>query len=209
MSSTSTSWNRFKTYYLHLASLGLSVDISKMAFNEEDLENLKPKATNALATNARPGAGCPVQPRRRATSRALLVEAAFLALTQVQQDQITQALEQIEAFTRKVHAGEALGQGGTFLNLLVIGIGGSALGPQFVAHALGQGGQDRLKPYFFDNTDPDGMDRVLEALHGQLDRTLAIVISKSGGTKENAQWMLEARQAWEAAGLSLQGMRSR
>ncbi len=202
MSSTSTSWNRFKTYYLHLESLGLSVDISKMAFAEEDLENLKPKATNALQQMQALEQGAQSNPDEGRQVGHYWLRQPSLAPTQVQQDQITQALEQIEAFTRKVHTGEALGQGGTFLNLLVIGIGGSALGPQFVAHALGQGGQDRLKPFFFDNTDPDGMDRVLEALHGQLDRTLAIVISKSGGTKETRNGMLEARQAWEAAGLS-------
>ena len=77
------------------------------------------------------------------------------------------------------------GAKGPFKNLLVIGIGGSALGPQFVATALGQPATDKMSVFFFDNTDPDGMDKVLAQLRGKLAQTLAIVISKSGGTKES------------------------
>ena len=47
---------------------------------------------------------------------------------------------------------------GPFTNLLVIGIGGSALGPQFVGKALGHPNTDKLRVHFFDNTDPDGID---------------------------------------------------
>jgi len=54
----------------------------------------------------------------------------------------------------------------------VIGIGGSALGPQLVNHALGQPRKDKLAVSFFDNTDPDGIDYVLAGLRGQLAETL-------------------------------------
>jgi glucose-6-phosphate isomerase len=57
-----------------------------------------------------------------------------------------------------------------------------------------------LKPYFFDNTDPDGMDRVLETLGDGLARTLALVVSKSGGTVETRNGMLEIQRAMEQAG---------
>lgn len=114
---------------------------------------------------------------------------------------IEQTLDKIKRFSAAVHSGEICGDGGVFRNVLVIGIGGSALGPQFVADALGQGNADKLKPYFFDNTDPDGIDRTLRALEGLLGETLAVVISKSGGTPETRNGMLEAEAAWEAAGL--------
>jgi glucose-6-phosphate isomerase len=83
----------------------------------------------------------------------------------------------------------------------LIGIGGSALGPQFVAHALGDPRTDKLKPYFFDNTDPDGMNRVLASIGADLNRTLCIIISKSGGTKETHNGMLVAENAFKLAGL--------
>jgi glucose-6-phosphate isomerase len=89
----------------------------------------------------------------------------------------------------------------SFKNYLLIGIGGSALGPQFVANALGNPKTDRLKPFFFDNTDPDGMDRVLATIGTDLNRTLCIVISKSGGTKETRNGMLVAEDAFRRVGL--------
>ena len=87
--------------------------------------------------------------------------------------------------------------------MLVIGIGGSALGPQLVSHALGRlkSGRDKLGVHFFDNTDPDGIDTVLKALGRRLRQTLVFVISKSGGTAETRNGMLEAIAAFKAQGL--------
>jgi glucose-6-phosphate isomerase len=117
------------------------------------------------------------------------------------QKEIEDTLTAVRTFAAEVHAGQIKGAAGPFKNLLIIGIGGSALGPQFVAHALGQPRSDRLRPYFFDNTDPDGMDKVLAQLEGRMGETLAVVISKSGGTKETRNGMLEAAAAWERHGL--------
>jgi hypothetical protein len=46
--------------------------------------------------------------------------------------------------------------------------------------------------YFFDNTDPDGFDRVFDKIDNYLSQTLVVVVSKSGGTKETRNGMLEA-----------------
>jgi glucose-6-phosphate isomerase len=81
------------------------------------------------------------------------------------------------------------------------GIGGSALGPQLVSHALGNPRKDKLAVTFFDNTDPDGIDYVLATLRGKLAKTLVVVISKSGGTAETRNGMLEAIAAFQAAKL--------
>ena len=51
-----------------------------------------------------------------------------------------------------------------------------------------------LKVSFIDNTDPAGMDRVLSSL--DLSKTLVVVLSKSGGTKETRNAMLEVQQAY-------------
>jgi glucose-6-phosphate isomerase len=50
-------------------------------------------------------------------------------------------------------------------------------------------------------TKPDGVDRVLATIGGELNRTLCILISKSGGTKETRNRMLIAKAAYEKAGL--------
>ncbi|MSQ81820.1 MAG: glucose-6-phosphate isomerase [Myxococcales bacterium] len=114
---------------------------------------------------------------------------------------ILAALSQVSAFADAVHAGTIAPQrGGKFAHILIIGIGGSALGPQFVSAALTTAA-DKMKVHFFDNTDPDGIDRALDQIGDGLAATLAIVISKSGGTQETRNGMLEAAAAFAREGL--------
>ena len=56
-------------------------------------------------------------------------------------------------------------------------------------------------PHFLDNTDPDGIDRVLSRLGERLAETIAVVISKSGGTPETRNGMVETTAAYAARGL--------
>ncbi|MES2642612.1 MAG: glucose-6-phosphate isomerase [Myxococcota bacterium] len=85
-----------------------------------------------------------------------------------------------------------------FRTVLVLGIGGSALGPQFVADALAEP-DDRMRVVFLDNTDPDGICRVLGPL--DLEETLVVCISKSGGTAETRNALLETQAAYARAEL--------
>jgi glucose-6-phosphate isomerase len=52
-----------------------------------------------------------------------------------------------------------------------------------------------------DNTDPDGIDRELGKL-GSLDDALVLVVSKSGGTPETRNGMIEVQRAFAAKGLA-------
>ena len=114
---------------------------------------------------------------------------------------IRSTLEKVKACSQKVHAGELNSPYGSFTDLLVIGIGGSALGPQFVGKALSKNGEDRLRAHFFDNTDPDGIDTVLSQIGPNIKTTLVLVISKSGGTPETRNGMIEAQHHFEKQGL--------
>ena len=89
---------------------------------------------------------------------------------------------------------------GSFRNVLLVGIGGSSLGPQFIQNALATE-SDRMRFYFLDNTDPDGIDQVISAIGDTLNTTLTLVISKSGVTKETRNAMLEVRHHYENSGL--------
>lgn len=108
---------------------------------------------------------------------------------------IAETVKRVEAFASKVHAGKK------FQNLLLAGIGGSALGPMFVADALGDPLRDKMKVSFVDNTDPDGIARVLATLKGQLGQTLVVVTSKSGGTPETSNGMQIIAGAYRDSGL--------
>jgi glucose-6-phosphate isomerase len=113
---------------------------------------------------------------------------------------ITAMRQSVREFAGKVHGGDVAGKAGPFRHLLHIGIGGSALGPQLLADALGGPG-DRMTLQFIDNTDPDGIDRVLHGLSEALGQTLVTVVSKSGGTPEPVNAMIEVQAAYRRAGL--------
>jgi glucose-6-phosphate isomerase len=197
------TWDRFKTLYYTNARLGLSLDISRMPFPEDFLTEMQPKLQQAFADMAALEGGAIANPDEKRMVGHYWLRNADLAPTPELKNAITSTLEAIKAFTAKVHKGEIAAPAGKFKEVLVIGIGGSALGPQLVSHALGRikGGRDRMRVSFFDNTDPDGMDYVLNDLGSRLKQTLVIVISKSGGTAETRNGMLEAQAVFKAAGL--------
>jgi len=114
---------------------------------------------------------------------------------------IREVRKRVRAFADRVLEGELTAPDGrAFRHVLLIGIGGSALGPQLMAGAL-------LPPnapvdiHFLDNTDPGGMRDVFAGLGDGLAETLVIVTSKSGGTAETRNGMLETRAAFEQSGL--------
>ncbi|MEI9898469.1 MAG: hypothetical protein WDN28_32580 [Chthoniobacter sp.] len=123
------------------------------------------------------------------------LRAPQLAPTPELKADIENCNQSIRDFVAQVYAS------GRFTDVLVIGIGGSALGPQFVSDALGTD-DDRLRLHFFDNTDPDGIDRTLVGLQHRIEHTLVVVISKSGGTPETRNGMLEAEAAFGKAGVN-------
>jgi glucose-6-phosphate isomerase len=197
------TWDRFKSLYYTNARLGLSLDISRMPFPDDFLTGMQPKLQHAFADMASLEGGAIANPDEKRMVGHYWLRNAELAPTPELRAAITSTLEAIKTFTAKVHKGEIAAPAGKFKEVLVIGIGGSALGPQLVSHALGRikGGRDRMRVSFFDNTDPDGMDYVLKDLGSRLKQTLVIVISKSGGTAETRNGMLEAQAAFKSAGL--------
>ncbi|MGQ9589359.1 MAG: glucose-6-phosphate isomerase [Planctomycetota bacterium] len=116
--------------------------------------------------------------------------------------EIREVQREVKDFAVRVRSGSIRPQtGDRFENVLLVGIGGSALGPQLIADALAAPG-DPIRTLYLDNTDPDGFDRVFETLGNGLRRTLTIVVSKSGGTPETRNGMIEVERAYERAGVS-------
>jgi len=197
-----SSWSRFKNYYYQNSELGLALDISRIPFPDDFLASKEAAIQQAYADMAALEKGAIANPDENRMVGHYWLRAPKLAPTAELAKEISDTLAAIKAFAADVHAGKILGSTGKkFTQLLVIGIGGSALGPQFVNHALGQPAKDKMTVSFFDNTDPDGIDYVLASLAGKLPETLAVVISKSGGTAETRNGQLEAAAAFKAAGL--------
>ena len=195
-------WQRFQKYYTEFPGLGLAIDLSRMNFTGDFFSSMEPRIQKAFAAMAELERGAIANPDENRMVGHYWLRNSALAPTPAIRAEIDETVADIETFAKAVHKGTIAGTNGAFQNLLVIGIGGSALGPQFVAHALGHPAVDKMRIHFFDNTDPDGMDKVLAKIAAELGQTLCVIISKSGGTKETRNGMLEAQAAFERAGLS-------
>jgi glucose-6-phosphate isomerase len=195
-------WQRFQRYYAEFPELGLAVDLSRMQFDEDFLARMEAPMQRAFAAMAELERGAIANPDENRMVGHYWLRAPELAPSSDIRQAIENTLARVKSFAADVHAGKVRGAKGSFRHALIVGIGGSALGPQFVAHALGHPATDKLRLWFFDNTDPDGMDKTLAAIGDELGETLTVVISKSGGTKETRNGMLEAKAAYERAGLA-------
>lgn len=195
-------WNRFKNNYLPLDTLRFSLDISRMTFDDQFLLNMEGRIQKAFLQMDALEKGAIANPDENRMVGHYWLRNSDLARNNSLKEDINGTLRHIKEFANKVHTGQIKGSSGIFKNMIIIGIGGSALGPQFVSQALGSPKGNRLTPYFFDNTDPDGIDLVLESLEGKLGQTMVIVISKSGSTPETRNGMMEAEAAYAKADLN-------
>src|SRR5205809_4655906 len=198
--ASSSLWQRFQRYLLCYRDLDFSLDISRMKFSEDFFEKMQPKMEKAFTAMRELEAGAIANPDEgRMVGHYWLRDSKLAPAPELRAD-IDETNARIKQFAIAVHSGKIAPQKGVrFKHLLLIGIGGSALGPQFIADALGNS-TDPLDIYFLDNTDPDGFERTLNKIAGHLADTLTVVISKSGGTKETRNGMVEAAARYQRAG---------
>ena len=194
-------WQRYNERTTFHDEIGLTLDLSRVDFPDDFFTGKQETIEKAFAAMAELEEGAIANPDENRMVGHYWLRNSALAPTAEIREQIDSSISAIKEFVDEIHFGKIVGNGGSFENLLIIGVGGSALGPQFVSHALGQPCQDRMKLWFFDNTDPNGIDKDIEEIGDSLGKTLTIVISKSGGTKETRNGMLEAKAAYERAGL--------
>ena len=197
-------WQRYKERTTFHDEIGLSLDLSRVDFADDFFDQQSASINKAFTAMAELEQGAIANPDENRMVGHYWLRKPELAPSEDIQQQIKVCLENVKAFAGSVHSGEISGADGPFENVIVIGIGGSALGPQFVSHALGCSQADRMKMWFLDNTDPDGIDKVIDEIELSLGKTLCVVISKSGGTKETRNGMLEARAAYERKGLNFE-----
>lgn len=195
------SWDNFQQNFIAFDALRFSIDLSRVGFPAGYIASAKPMLDKAFDAMAALEKGAIANPDEKRMVGHYWLRAPELAPTPELTAEIAGTVDKIEAFAKKIHAGEIRGSAGAFKNLLCIGIGGSALGPQFVASALGMPGRDKMKVYFLDNTDADGFDIVFAELAGKLGETLCVVTSKSGSTPEPRNAMIETEARYAAAGL--------
>src|SRR5579872_2444410 len=196
-------WNRYRKYYCRVDSLDLSLDISRIHFDEAFLASMEPAMQKAFKDMDALESGAIANPDENRMVGHYWLRAPQLAPTKQIAQEITETVAAIQTFAAGVHSGKIKPpRAERFTQVLAIGIGGSALGPMFVGDALGEPSSDPMKIHFIDNTDPDGIARMLETLKGLLPETLVIVTSKSGGTPDTRNGMVVVAEAYRAANLN-------
>ena len=195
------SFDHFRKHLLNFPQLGIALDFSRAPAPMGFEASMAAAMSQAFADMAALEKGSIANPDEKRMVGHYWLRAPELAPNAQITAEVKTAITAIQDFAQKIHTGQLKGAAGKFTDLLCIGIGGSALGPQFVADALG-GKTDKLCVHFIDNTDPDGIDRIFDTLGNRLGTTLAIVTSKSGSTPEPRNGQIEAALRWKQVGLS-------
>ena len=189
-------WQRYQDWLYYHPGLELYLDVSRMRFDNAFVKSLQPKFDKAFQDMAALEKGAIANPDENRMVGHYWLRNPDLAPSPELTQEIVQTLEAIEVFADKIHTGQIHPpKESRFTDIISIGIGGSALGPQFVAEALAPD-SPLLNISFIDNTDPSGIDRVLSQLGDKLATTLVLVISKSGGTPEPRNGMIEVKKAY-------------
>ncbi len=196
-------WGKYRRLLIEDPTLGIRLDVSRMPFGSADLERLRPSLDSAHAQMRALEGGAIANPDENRAVGHYWLRDPDLAPEPALAAVIRESWEQIRSFANQVHTGNIRPPAGRahprddksrFRHLLFIGIGGSALGPQLMSDALARAA-DPLRAHFLDNTDPDGIDRALADLGDELAETLIVITSKSGGTDETRNGMLEVEAA--------------
>lgn len=195
------NWDRFRTYLFQSHDPDIQLDISRMHFSDDDLQEMEPRMQEAYRHIRELEAGAVANPDENQMVGHYWLRAPELAPVRELQEEIRNTQNLVMDFARRIHQGTLLGQTSQkFRHILILGIGGSHLGPYFLSEALRKK-EDPCTLHFINNTDPDGMDLIMALLEDDLAATLTVVISKSGATVETRNCMEEVRIYYGRKGL--------
>lgn len=197
----SSEWiNRNKNYSLIEPNSGFTLNFAGMKFDGEQLDDMRVKIERAHSEMMRIEAGAIKNPDENRkvthfTDRTHYCDSSLFS--------------DVESFVEKIRSGAIRSKSGKAFDAAVInGIGGSALGPQFMQFAINgpywnelslERRCNNLKLYFLDNTDSSGFADVTAVIDPET--TLVISISKSGGTQETKNNMVAMQNLYQQRGL--------
>ncbi len=198
--SAQIAWTQFADALYSHNSLELYLDCSRMRLPAERVAALEGELNAAFDAMAALEQGAIANPDEGRMVGHYWLRAPELAPDPTLRSSIEQTVQQVERFADDVLNARVCAPGAqAFTDVVCVGIGGSALGPQLLADALAVPGRG-LQMHFVDNTDPAGIARLIARLGEALATTLVLVTSKSGSTAETRNGMLEVRAAMSAGG---------
>src|SRR6266850_2361752 len=155
-------WKRYRAWLYDEPSLGFRLDVSRMDLPDHYDRTMASAFAKAFAAMDALESGAIANPDENRMVGHYWLRAPDLAPSPAIAAEIRNTLAEVKRFAGAVHDGSIRTPASVrFTHVLSIGIGGSALGPMFVADALGNPGNDTMRVDFLDNTDPDGIARSL------------------------------------------------
>src|SRR5262249_42073531 len=142
--SKPVSWNRFQQCLCRIPALEFTLDVSRMDLADGFLEKMKPAMSRAFTAMSELERGTIANPDEKRMVGHYWLRTPELAPSAEITNEIRRAVSDIKSFASAIHEGKVRPtKAPKFTHVLSIGIGGSALGPMFVADALGNPATDR------------------------------------------------------------------
>ena len=203
-------WARYCDLLYSDDSLGFWLDISRMdvAINDfEDFNEIYSKAFDALESLEN-GSIANIDEGRQVGHYWL--RNPKVAPSAEISDSITKEIQNISKFGASILNGEITNSDGKkYTDVFWIGIGGSGLGPLLIKESFKRESIG-LNLHFLDNVDPEGISHKLNSILPNLDSTLFVVVSKSGGTPEPLigmeqamKFVLDHNQNWSSRAIAI------
>jgi len=203
-------WKRYCDLLFNDDSLGFWLDISRMDVDKNDFNDFKDiysKAFDSLV-NLEKGSIANIDEGRKVGHYWL--RNPQIAPTQEISDSISREIQDISNFGKKILNGEISNKDGIkYTDVFWIGIGGSGLGPLLIKESFKRDSVG-LNLHFLDNVDPEGISHKLNFILPNIESTLFVVVSKSGGTPEPLIGMEQAmkfvndnNQSWSSRAIAI------
>ena len=203
-------WNRYCDLLYSDDSLGFWLDISRMDVDKNDFENFKDKYSEAFdSIDSLENGSIANLDEGRQVGHYWLRNPKIAPTNEISQS-ITREINEISKFGASILAGEITNSdGSSYTDVFWIGIGGSGLGPVLIKESFKKDTLG-LNIHFLDNVDPEGISHKLNSIIANIDKTLFVVVSKSGGTPEPLIGMEQAikfvhdnNQNWESRAIAI------
>lgn len=188
-------WDRFKKYSFFYKELGLMLDISRIFFDDNFFESLEKNMQLAYKFMDSLEKGDKVNKDEDRMVGHYWLRNYKISPNKNIELEIKKSINDIKIFVKKIEKLKL------FKYFIIIGIGGSILSTKFVLDSLLI---NNINTFFIDNTDPEGINIIINKIYKNLKQTLCIVISKSGNTPETLNGLQEIKNFYKKQNISFE-----
>ncbi len=203
-------WIRYCDLLFSNDSLGFWLDISRMDVEKSDFDKFKDIYSDAFDSveSLENGSIANIDEGRQVGHYWL--RNPQIAPSKEISDSIANEIQEISKFGTSILSGQITNtEGKKYTDVFWIGIGGSGLGPLLIKESFKRDSIG-LNLHFLDNVDPEGISHKLNSILPDIETTLFVVVSKSGGTPEPLIGMEQAmkfvcdnNQIWSSRAIAI------